>query len=120
VQVVGLLKDRANTLIEIAEGSKLFYLPAPQLTSEQIAENIPEAIKPALNDLIEAIKTAEPSKESYGAAFKQVLAKHQLKMPALAMPVRYGLFATTQTPAIDAVLVVLGKEEVVNRLSRLV
>jgi glutamyl-tRNA synthetase len=120
VDVVELLKGRANTLIEIAEGSKLFYLPAPQLTAEQIAVNIPEAVVPALKDLIEAIKDAEPNKESYSAAFKQVLAKHQLKMPALAMPVRYGLFATTQTPAIDAVLVVLGKDEVINRLSRLV
>ncbi len=120
VQVVGLLKDRANTLIEIAEGSKLFYLPAPNLTAEQIAANIPQAIVPALKDLIEAIKAAEPNKESYSAAFKQVLTKHQLKMPALAMPVRYGLFATTQTPVIDAVLVVLGKDEVINRLSRLV
>ena len=115
-----LLKDRANTLIEIAEGAKLFYLPAPQLTADQISENIPQAIIPALRDLIEAIKLAEPNKESYSAAFKQVLAKHQIKMPALAMPVRYGLFATTQTPAIDAVLVVLGKEEAINRLSKLV
>jgi glutamyl-tRNA synthetase len=120
VQVVGLLKDRANTLIEIAEGAKLFYLPAPQLDASQIASNIPEAIIPALRDLIEAIQNAEPSKEAYSAAFKQVLAKHQLKMPALAMPVRYALFATTQTPAIDSVLVVLGKEEAINRLSKVV
>jgi glutamyl-tRNA synthetase len=119
-QVVGLLKDRANTLIEIAEGAKLFYLPAPQLDASQIASNIPEAIIPALKDLIEAIQNAEASKEAYSAAFKQVLAKHQLKMPALAMPVRYALFATTQTPAIDSVLVVLGKEEAINRLSRVV
>ena len=73
-----------------------------------------------MKDLIEALENAQPTKESYSAAFKQVLAKHQLKMPALAMPVRYALFATTQTPAIDAVLVVLGKEEAIKRLSRVV
>jgi len=117
-QVVGLLKDRANTLIEIAEGSKLFYLPAPDLTPEQKKENISEAVIPAIKDLIDAITVVEPSKEAYAAAFKQVLAKHQIKMPALAMPVRYALFATTQTPAIDSVLVVLGKDEAVKRLSK--
>ncbi len=116
-QVVALLKDRANTLIEIAQGSKLFYLPAPTHSAAQIEENIPQAIVPALKELIETIKITEPSKGSYGAAFKQVLANHQIKMPALAMPVRYALFATTQTPAIDSVLVVLGKEEVLKRLS---
>ena len=120
VQVVGLLKDRANTLIEIAEGAKLFYLPAPNLSPDQIKENITEAVIPALKDLIEAISAAEPTKEAYAAVFKQVLAKYQFKMPALAMPVRYALFATTQTPAIDSVLVVLGKEEAVNRLSKVI
>jgi glutamyl-tRNA synthetase len=118
IEVVSLLKDRANTLIEIAEGAKLFYLSAPNLSAAQINENIPEAIKPALKDLLETIAITEPSKEAYGAVFKQVLAKHQIKMPALAMPVRYALFATTQTPAIDSVLMVLGKEEVIKRLSK--
>jgi len=120
VQVVALLKDRANTLIEIAEGAKLFYLPAPAHNSEQIAENIPAEIIPALKDLIEAIQSAEHTKAAYGAAFKEVLAKHQIKMPALAMPVRYALFATTQTPAIDSVLLVMGKNEAVARLSKVV
>jgi glutamyl-tRNA synthetase len=119
-EVVALLKDRANTLIEIAEGAKLFYLPAPAHSTEQIAANIPAEIIPALKDLIAAIKSAEHTKAAYGAAFKEVLAKHQIKMPALAMPVRYALFATTQTPAIDSVLVVLGKNEAVERLSKVV
>ena len=119
-QVVALLKDRANTLVEIAEGSKLFYSPAPNHSVEQIAANIPAAIVPALRDLIEALKNSEPTKESFAAAFKQVLTKHQLKMPALAMPVRYALFATTQTPAIDSVLVVLGRDEAIKRLSKVV
>jgi len=120
VQVVALLKDRANTLIEIADGAKLFYSPAPELSPEQIAQNIPETIKPVIRDLLEAINKEDSTKEGYSAAFKEVLAKHQLKMPALAMPVRYALFATTQTPAIDSVLVVLGKQESIKRLAKVV
>ena len=120
VEVVALLKDRANTLIEIAEGAKLFYSPAPEHSAENIATNIPQEIVPAMKDLIVAISHAEHTKAAYGLAFKEVLAKHQIKMPALAMPVRYALFATTQTPAIDSVLVVLGKDEAVRRLSKVV
>jgi glutamyl-tRNA synthetase len=120
VKVVALLKTRANTLIEIAEAAKLFYLPAPRLTPEEIAQNIPQAILPALADLIAALRRTEPSKEAYSQAFKEVLVQHQLKMPALAMPVRYALFSTTQTPAIDDVLLVLGKEEAIKRLSRII
>jgi glutamyl-tRNA synthetase len=118
IQVVGLLKDRANTLLEIADGAKLFYLPAPAFSQQEIDANIPANIRPALADLITAFETSDGSKEGYSVAFKAVLAKHELKMPALAMPVRYALFATTQTPAIDAVLVILGKAETLQRLRR--
>jgi glutamyl-tRNA synthetase len=120
VQVVGLMKDRANTLIEIAEAAKLFYMPAPNHLPKKIAENIPEAIVPALKDLIKILENTEATKEAYSAAFKQILTQHQIKMPALAMPVRYALFASTQTPAIDSVLVVLGKDEAIKRLSKVV
>jgi glutamyl-tRNA synthetase len=35
------------------------------------------------------------------------------------MPIRYALFATTQTPALDAVIAVMGKDEVIERLSKI-
>ena len=116
-QVVGLLKDRANTLLEIADGAKLFYAPAPQHSAEQIAAHIPAAIKPALNDLKRAIEGCEASKEAYAAVIKAILVEHQIKMPALAMPLRFALFATTQTPAIDAVMALMGWEACTERLN---
>ena len=116
-QVVGLLKDRANTLLEIADGAKLFYAPAPQHSAEQIAAHIPAAIKPALNDLKRAIEGCEASKEAYAAVIKAILAEHQIKMPALAMPLRFALFATTQTPAIDAVMALMGWKTCTERLN---
>lgn len=118
--VVGLLKDRANTLLEIVEGAKLFYQGRPQLSAEQIKENIPVAIQPAITEFKELLKNEEAStKEQVAAILKTVLTKHQLKMPALAMPIRYALFATTQTPALDAVIATLGKEEVIERLAKI-
>ncbi|WP_353439915.1 glutamate--tRNA ligase [Polynucleobacter sp. UK-FUSCHL-C3] len=118
--VVALLKDRANTLLEIVEGAKLFYQDRPQLSSQQIQENIPENIRPAITEFREALKTQEAqSKEQVGALLKTILTQHNLKMPALAMPIRYALFATTQTPALDAVIAVLGKEEVIERLAKI-
>lgn len=118
VAVVGLLKDRANTLIEIAQGAKLFYAQAPShaLAVDEFKANVKQEIVPALKDFIDAYIACDGTKPAIAAAFKEVLSKHGLKMPALAMPVRYLMFATTQTPAIDAVLSIMGKEEVVKRL----
>jgi len=40
-----------------------------------------------------------------------------LKMPQLAIPLRVAVVGTTQTPAIDAVLDILGKDKVLGRLA---
>ena len=118
--VVALLKDRANTLLEIVEGAKLFYQERPQLSTQQIQENILEHVRPAITEFKEALKSQEAqSKEQVAAILKAVLTNHNLKMPALAMPIRYALFATTQTPALDAVIATLGKEEVIERLAKI-
>jgi len=118
--VVALLKDRANTLLEIVEGAKLFYQERPQLGAQQIQENIPEHVRPVITEFREALKSQEAqSKEQVAAVLKTILTKHNLKMPVLAMPIRYALFATTQTPAIDAVIAILGKEEVIERLAKI-
>ncbi len=118
VGVVNILKDRANTLIEIAEGARLFYMDRPNHSDADLAANIPEAAKPAISDFIAELEAGDGSKSAVSAAFKAVLAKHGLKMPALAMPVRYAMFATTQTPAIDAVISLIGIEETKERLQR--
>ena len=118
VGVVNILKDRANTLIEIAEGAKLFYMDRPNHSAADINTNIPESVRPAISDFIAELEAGDGSKAAVSAAFKAVLAKHGLKMPALAMPVRYAMFATTQTPAIDAVISLIGIEETKERLQR--
>ena len=118
VGVVNILKDRANTLIEIAEGARLFYMDSPNHSAADINTNIPESVRPAISDFIAELEAGDGSKAAVSAAFKAVLAKHGLKMPALAMPVRYAMFATTQTPAIDAVISLIGIEETKERLQR--
>jgi glutamyl-tRNA synthetase len=116
VGVVNILKDRANTLIELAEGARLFYMDRPNHSATDRQANIPESVHPAISDLIAELEAGDGSKAAVSGAFKAVLTKHGLKMPALAMPVRYAMFATTQTPAIDAVISLIGKEETKQRL----
>ena len=116
VGVVNILKDRANTLIELAEGARLFYTDRPDHSAADRQANIPESIHPVISDLIAELDAGDGSKAAVSGAFKAVLAKHGLKMPALAMPVRYAMFSTTQTPAIDAVISLIGIEETKQRL----
>ncbi|HEY1608041.1 MAG TPA: glutamate--tRNA ligase [Paraburkholderia sp.] len=115
--VIALLKDRANTLKEIAESAQLFYRePAPE--ADALAQHVTDAVRPALQDLLDAFRTAEWTKEGISAALKATLAAHKLKMPQLAMPVRLFVAGTTHTPAIDAVLGLFGRDVVVSRIEQ--
>ena len=114
--VIALLKDRANTVNEIAAAALMFYRqPAPD--AALVAQHITEAIKPALADFAQRVATVEWSKEAIAPMIKEVLAAHGIKMPQLAMPLRLIVAGQLQTPAIDAVLQLFGREAVQARLA---
>jgi glutamyl-tRNA synthetase len=114
--VIGLLKDRANTVNEIAAAALMFYRqPAPD--AALVAQHITDAIKPALADFAQRVATVEWTKEAIAPMIKEVLAAHGIKMPQLAMPLRLIVAGQLQTPAIDAVLQLFGREAVRARLA---
>ena len=53
-----------------------------------------------------------------GDAIKDVVKSSGLKMPQVAMPLRHIVTGRAQTPSIDAVLELLGREMVLNRLGQ--
>jgi len=115
--VLALLKDRANTLNELAAAAMLFYR-APQPDAALLTQHVTDAVKPALAAFAERIATVEWSKEAIAAMIKEVLAAHGLKMPQLAMPLRLFVCGQLQTPAIDAVLQLFGRDTVAARIAR--
>jgi len=118
VDVITLLKDRALTLAELADGAMLFYGDIHP-TDELLAQHLTADTRPALNDVARAFaELAEWREDAIAAAFDGVLKAHKLKMPKLAMPVRAIVFGQTQTPSLYPVLALAGRERVVGRLQR--
>ena len=115
--VAALLKDRATSILHLAEAATLFYgdgMPDPAL----LAEHLTVTSAPALRMLqAKFIELAVWDKAGLSAAMKAVLTASGLKMPQLAMPVRVLVLGRVQTPAIDAVLELLGRETVLARLA---
>jgi glutamyl-tRNA synthetase len=118
VDVVALLKDRALTLAELADGAMLFYGDVHP-TEELLAQHLTAETKPALSQLATVFAgLPEWREDAIAAAFDGVLKQHKLKMPKLAMPVRALVFGQTQTPSLYPVLALAGRERVVGRLRR--
>jgi glutamyl-tRNA synthetase len=116
--VIALMKERANTTIELAQSSMLFYRE-PNASAELRQQHITAAVIPALQEYAEACKSIEWSKTALSLMLKEVLAKHALKMPQLAMPLRLLLTGQLQTPSIDAVVELFGRDVVVQRLAKI-
>ena len=116
---LGLMKERASTVNELAESAMLFFR-TPQPDPALLAQHLSEAVKPALAALAERCATVEWTREALAPMIKEVLAAHQLKMPQLAMPLRLVLTGQLQTPAIDAVLALFGRAAVLARIEKYV
>jgi glutamyl-tRNA synthetase len=115
--IITLYKERVVTLNELADAAEVFYIdlhPNQELLNAQLSA---EAI-PALQELAERLKDVAWEAAAIGAAIKEIVSKHGLKMPKLAMPLRVMLTGQTQTPSVDAVLMLFSREVILARIAR--
>ncbi len=115
--VIGLYKERVATLNELADAAEVFYIdlhPARELLDAHL---VPEVL-PALRELAERFAEVAWEAPALNALIKELLAKHNLKMPKLAMPLRVMLVGQTQTPSVDAVVALFPRETVLARMKR--
>ncbi|HMM72250.1 MAG TPA: glutamate--tRNA ligase [Rhodocyclaceae bacterium] len=116
--LIMLYRDRVATLNELADALKPYYqVPHPE--PALLAQHLSDVVRPALADFRQRLPAVDWQREALNAALKEVIAAHGLKMPQLAIPLRLLLLGQTQTPSIDAVLEVFGRERVITRLDRL-
>ena len=115
--VIALMKERTNTVNELADAAMLFYRqPAPD--AALLAQHLTDAAKLALADYAQRCEAVEWKKDALAAMLKEVLATHKLKMPQMAMPLRLLITGQLQTPSIDAVVALFAREVVLARLAK--
>ena len=114
--IIGLYKERVSNLNELADNAEVFYIDIPP-NADLLAQHLtPEAL-PALVDFIAGLKDVAWESVAISALIKASVAKYGLKMPKLAMPLRVLLTGQTQTPSVDAVMVLFPRETVLKRLA---
>ncbi len=116
VTAVGLLKDRSETLEQLADAAMLFCGTPAAPDAELVAKHITPEARQAMVDFWQRSQTIDWTGAQIGAIIKDTLASHGMKMPQLAIPLRLIVAGTPQTPAIDAVLALLGRKRMGERL----
>ena len=114
--VATLLRDRADTLVAMADAAHYFFA-APTVAQEKLAEQLTAAIRPAVVDLHGEFAAIDWTREALMMALKAAAARHGLKPPQVMMALRMLVAGTTSTPAIDAVLALLGRDATRARMA---
>ncbi|MGB2833180.1 MAG: glutamate--tRNA ligase [Methylotenera sp.] len=114
-EAIALYRDRANTLNELAHSVGYFYAK-PTIDTEAKDKHLTADVLPVLKALATQLAEIAWTSESIHAAIAEAVASNALKFPKVAMPLRVMLTGGAQSPSIDAVMAILGKEETLNRL----
>lgn len=117
--VLDLYKERAQTLNELAEAIAYFYRE-PLIDQAAAEKHLTPEIKPVLAALVESLQVTEWQAEHIHHAIDAAVTQNQLKFPKVAMPLRVALTGIAQSPSIDQVMALLGKDVVLNRLKQVI
>lgn len=114
--VVLLLRERVQTLIELADQAEYFYRPLNP-TSEVVEKHLNPEDEERLKLFAEgAAQLPQWDQPSLAQFIKDFVKQQGVKMPQVGMPLRAKVCGITNTPSVDAVLALLGREEVLKRL----
>ncbi len=113
-----LFKDRCDTTVALADWAERLLGEEVAEATQERAQYVTDAVAPALDALAQALGECAWERPAIAVAIKKVLADFGMKMPQLAMPVRVLVAGTAQTPSVDALLELLGREKVVARLRK--
>lgn len=124
IKIIDLYKNRVKTLKEMAEEIVYFYQENIILTQENLLllqkhlttnSKIVEALN---NFLIESKNLSNWDTNNIHDLLKSLVVKFNIKFSELAIPLRIMVANKTNTPSIDQVLTLLGKQQVLTRVSK--
>jgi len=111
------LKDRAKTLVELADGAKFIFAARPLDLDEKAASLLNEEGRAVLKSVLPDLEAAgEWTIESLDAVVRAHAEKTGLKLGKIAQPLRAALTGRATSPGVFDVLFVLGRDESLGRI----
>jgi glutamyl-tRNA synthetase len=118
-KAVATLQERSRTLVELAQSLR-YYI------SEEVAYEEKAGVKflnqkslPLLSELREELgKMTDFSAAELEKVFTGIMERRQIKLGALAQPVRVALTGGTVSPGIFEVIEIMGREKTLKRLDK--
>jgi len=120
-RLLGLLRERSHTLAEMAERAGFWLRPDVHYEEKAARKHLKHAAHGLLEALIARLEQApEWTEEALEKLFAEVCAAKEVKLGALAQPVRVALTGSSASPGIFEVLTLLGRQRSLARLAEAV
>jgi glutamyl-tRNA synthetase len=117
VEVVKAQRERAKTLVEMANNSVFFYREPPTYDPKAAAKHLSPNVAPALRDLrtrLERLSTWDTA--AIHSIVVDTAGEHGLELGKLAQPLRVILTGRAVSPPIDVTLFLLGRDRCLGGL----
>jgi glutamyl-tRNA synthetase len=113
------LKERAKTLLELADGAAFLFAQRPLPLDEKAAALLGEQQREILRGAHAALAGvgADWTAASTEAAIREFASAKELKLGGVAQPLRAALTGKSTSPGVFDVLAVLGREESLARIA---
>ncbi len=110
------LKDRARTLVELAQSAAFLARERPLAMEPKAAALLTPEARAMLREVMPALAATDFSAAALDAALREFAEAHGHKLGQVAQPLRAALTGSTMSPGIDATLAALGREESLARI----
>ena len=112
------LKERAQTLIDLAKAGLFYLRQRPLPLTEDAAKVLDQPTRALIGEMKQALDTVSDFKhDQIESVLKEFSAKKELKLGKVAMPLRAAITGTTNSPSVFHVAEILGKDETLARLN---
>lgn len=110
-----LYRERANNLNQLARDIAFFFDFPPANQTDVEKHITPEALS-IMTAFVSKLDGVDWTVEAIHALMNAVVSEQQIKFPKLAMPLRVMLTGGAQSPSIDHVMFILGREKALKRI----
>ncbi len=118
-EVVVAFRERSKTLKEMAHSCAFLFKPPEEYDPEGVKKFFKKEIVPYLEELVKELENLEDfSPQNIEKAFRKVLDKFNIKLKAIAQPVRLAITGKTVSPGLHEILYLTGKKESIKRIKR--
>jgi glutamyl-tRNA synthetase len=114
------VKERAKTFGELLEKAQFVLTSRPIVADEAAAKNLDPVSRGILSELTPRLQTVNWTKEDLEGLMAEVTAAHGIGFGKLAGPLRTALAGRTATPSVYDMMLVIGQDETIARLSDVV